>query len=123
MKPRRSVSPSLTSLVEEDGRQVGNEGLCLRVGGHRHRASSRANRLERSRLAHDQVMRHRVGIEQHDLHRLASFHNKPLQIEAELLGIALAHHLHAKGAQVTPDGPLRIVGQLRGQLLAELDGV
>ena len=111
VKPRRSVSPSLTQPGRvEDGRQVGNEGLCLRVGGHRHRASSRANRLEGSRLAHDQVMRHRVGIEQHDLHRLARFHDKPLQIEAELLGNRLdAHHLHAKGAQVTPDGPLRVV--------------
>ena len=109
---------------EEHRRQVGHEGLRLRVRGHGHAPTGRADRLERTGLAHNQVVRHRVGVEEHNLHGLAGLDGEPLDVETELLGKRLdAHDLHAERAQIAPDGALRVVGQLRRQLLAELDRV
>ena len=56
--------------------------------------------------------------------RLAGLDDEPFQVEAEFLGQRLdANDLHAERPQVAADGALRLVGQLRGQLLAKLDGV
>ena len=125
MKPRRSVSPSLSSLVAiEHCRRIGNECLGLGIGRHGHRAAGRADGLERAGLAHDEVVRHRVGVEEHDLHGLAGLDDEPFEVEAEFLRNRLdADDLHAERAQVATDGALRVVRQLRGQLFAELDGV
>ncbi len=103
------MSPSLTSLVEKStaGRS-GTKALASGSVGIGMLPPAVPTASSDPGCAHDQVVRHRVGVEEHDLHGLAGLDGEPFDVEAELLGQRLdADDLHAERPQVAPDGALR----------------
>ena len=109
---------------EEDIRAVGNECLGLGIGRHGHRSTRRSNSLQRSRRPDDEVVRHRVAVEQHDLDGFAGFDGEPAEIIGQLFwNRADANDLNTEGAKLAAYAALGFVRQLGSETLAELDGI